>query len=257
MIDIHTHILPGMDDGSESLEESLMMAELAAKCGVTTIVATPHCNMIEAFENYNSPSWQEHFEKTKVFLQESKIAIELLKGMEIFGTEDTAKKIEDGLLLSLNDSCYYLMEFPFGADPFWIGDILDSVLSIGKIPVIAHPERYYCIQDEPMILYEWMQQGCFSQLNKGSIFGRFGRHAQMAAGVLLENRLVTCVASDGHSPYQRTTFMGDIKEYLEDEYGETYASLLLTENPKKMIQNNFISNEEIERPVKRRRFWFT
>ncbi|MDO4556645.1 MAG: hypothetical protein Q4B70_16135 [Lachnospiraceae bacterium] len=257
MIDIHTHIIPEVDDGSDSLDDSLMMAELAVESGVHTLVATPHCNMIGTFENYYSPEWQNNFNNLERYLKENQIALRLVRGMEIFATDDVADKIEDELLLPLGDTRYYLIEFPFGADPFWMGDILDSVLNLDKIPVIAHPERYYCIQDEPMILYEWMQQGCLSQLNKGSVFGRFGRHAQKAAEILLDNRLVTCMASDAHTPYQRTTFMGDIRDYLKEEFGEKYANLLLLVNPQRILEDRLISNDELERPEDSRRFWFT
>lgn len=255
MIDIHTHILPGVDDGSENMEESVEMAELAEESQVHTIVVTPHCNMEGTFENFYCAEWQNRFDRLAEQIKEERIKIRLLKGMEIFATEDVAEKIEKGLLIPINDSRYYLIEFPFGADPFWMGDVLDSVLSIDKIPVIAHPERYYCVQDNPMILYEWMQQGCMSQLNKGSIFGKFGKHAQMAAGILLEHNLVTCVASDAHSPYQRTTFLGDIREYLEDEFGRSYAERLLHHNPQRIIEDKDISNETLGRPGSNGWFW--
>lgn len=256
MIDIHAHILPGIDDGSESLRESLDMAELAGESGVHTIVATPHCNIRGCFENYYSPSWQEHFRELKAFLKGNGSEIRLLPGMEIYATDDTAKKIKDGRLISINDSRYYLIEFPFDGDPYWMGEILDSVLSIDKVPVIAHPERYYCVQDDPMILYEWMKQGCLSQLNKGSFFGRFGRHAGKSAEMLLRHNLVTCIASDAHSPYQRTTFMGDIRDYLVDIYGERAAERLLHRNPGRIISDEVISNEQLERPASSRWFHF-
>ena len=223
MIDIHSHILPGVDDGSDNLQESLDMAKMAWESGVHTIVATPHCNMKGYFENYYSSDWIDNFSKLQSFLKENGSKIQLLPGMEIFATDDTADKIQRGDLIPINHSRYCLIEFPFDADPYWMGEVLDSVLFIDKVPVIAHPERYYCIQDEPIILYDWMKLGCLSQLNKGSFFGRFGRHGKKAAEILLRSGLVTCIASDGHSPYQRTTYMGDIREYLLDLYGENVA----------------------------------
>lgn len=248
MIDIHTHILPGMDDGSESMEDSLEMVGLAEESGVHTIVATPHSNMGRIFENFYSEEWESRFLDFEKAMQKAGSNIRLLRGMEIFGTGDVASKIQEGRLIPINDSRYYLIEFPFGADPFWIGDILNSVKKLGKVPVIAHPERYYCVQDNPVVLYEWMRQGCFSQVNKSSMFGRFGRQSQIAADILLRNRLATCVASDAHGPYQRTTYMGDIKDYLEDEYGEVYAALLLKENPERMIEDRDISCEGMKKP---------
>lgn len=254
MIDIHTHILPELDDGSGSLFDSLEMAELAVESGVHTIVATPHCNMEGIFDNYYHDEWMKHIEHLKAFLEERGSRVRILPGMEIFSTSDVAEKIKEKILIPLNHSRYYLMEFPFDANPFWMGDVLESVLHLDKVPVIAHPERYYCVQDNPMLLYEWMKQGCLSQLNKGSIFGRFGRHAQMTAEILLHYGLVTCVASDAHSPIRRTTFMGDIKDFLTEEYGKKHALELLFLNPERIISDKEISNDYIMRPEISR--WF-
>ncbi len=252
MIDIHTHILPGIDDGSSSLEDSIEMAELAYESGVRTIVATPHCNIDGVFENYYSEAWCDRFENLKHLLKEEGIPIHLLKGMEIYASEDVADKIMDGKLIPIHGSRYYLIEFPFDAAPYWMGDILESVLSIGKVPVIAHPERYYCVQDHPGFLYEWMSQGCLSQLNKGSVFGRFGRHAAKTAEILLEHNLVTCIASDAHSPYRRTTYMADIREFVEEHFSKKQAESLLFTNAKAIIKDEKIDSSNMIRPVSRR-----
>lgn len=254
MIDIHTHILPGIDDGSSSMEDSIEMAELAYESGVRIIVATPHCNIDGVFENYYTAEWRELFQQFKRELKEEGIPIDLIKGMEIYASEDVAEKILEGRLIPIHNSRYYLIEFPFDADPYWMGDILESVLSINKVPVIAHPERYYCIQDHPGILYEWMRKGCLSQLNKGSVFGRFGRHAARSAEVLLEHNLVTCIASDAHSLYRRTTYMADIKEFMEDHFGREMAKKLLYHNAHSIIRDLTIDHSNIIRPVSRR--WY-
>lgn len=251
MIDIHTHILPGIDDGAENLSEALEMAKISRNSGVDVIVATPHCNMKGIFENFYDDEWDARLKVLRSSLEEENISLQILSGMEIYASMDVAEKIERGRLLPLNGSKYYLMEFPFDADPFWMDDVLDSVLQLDKIPLIAHPERYYCVQDEPMILYEWMQQGCVSQLNRGSVFGRFGRHAKSTADLLLNYGLVTCIASDAHSSRQRTTFMGDIKEYLYREYGRAYTEDLLYRNPKRLIADEYISKDKILRPEER------
>ena len=98
--------------------------------------------------------------------------------------------------------------------------------------MIAHPERYEAVQDYPTLVYEWLRMGCLTQVNKGSLFGKFGRRPQQAVEILLQNDLVTCVASDAHSPYMRTTYMGDAEGYLEEVFGDRKAYLLLTKNPR-------------------------
>lgn len=254
MIDIHTHILPGIDDGSENLEESLAMAELAWDSGVDVIVATPHANIPDLFENVDSPEWRRGFRRLQTYLKENDCKIQLVPGMEIFATEYVAERIRKGELISIHGSRYCLMEMAFDADPYWAEEIWDSVLQLGKVPVIAHPERYFCIQDEPAILYEWMKMGCLSQMNKGSVFGRFGRSAERTARTLLDHNLVTCVASDAHSPFRRTTFMADIQDFLLDQYGERRMERLLVQNPKRILEDQPIYSENMIRPGGRRSF---
>ena len=149
MIDIHTHILPGLDDGSQTLSDSLEMAELALESGVDTIIATPHSNQLGRFENFDLAHLKHVFSRLQQALQEEGIPLTLHLGMEIFASEDLCEKIQAGALLSLNRSRYYLVEFAFDEAPEFIGDILDGVLSVGAIPVIAHPERYFCVQNYP------------------------------------------------------------------------------------------------------------
>ena len=255
MIDIHTHIMPGIDDGADNLEESLAMAELAWDSGVSTIVVTPHSNVRGTFENYDSPEWRRLFFKLQDYLKENGCRIKLVTGAEIYASDHVADRIRNGALLPINNSRYYLMEIPFDADPYWAEDIWYSVLDMGKIPVIAHPERYYCIQDNPAILYEWMKMGCLSQMNKGSVFGRFGRTAKRTAEILLENNLISCAASDAHSPYMRTTYMADIREYLLDMYGERRMERLLYRNPERIIKDQPVYSENMSRPDGRHRFF--
>lgn len=237
MIDLHTHILPGLDDGADVLGESLAMAELAAEGGTMGIVATPHSNQSGRFENYCSNELEKVYDTFEKALIRNNIPLKLYRGMEIYASWDVAKKIEDGRLRGLGDSDYYLIEFPFDVDADDMGNILESVLNIGKTPVIAHPERYGCVQHYPGVLYEWMVMGCLSQLNKGSLFGRFGRGAAKTASLLLDFDLATCIASDAHSSTMRTTYMGDIKEALEENYGFDYAKLLLYDHPRRILEN--------------------
>lgn len=255
MIDIHTHILPGLDDGSQTLSDSLEMAELALESGVDTIIATPHSNQLGRFENFDLVHLKHVFSRLQQALQEEGIPLTLHLGMEIFASEDLCEKIQAGALLSLNRSRYYLVEFAFDEAPEFIGDILDGMLSVGAIPVIAHPERYFCVQDYPSLIYHWLQLGCFTQLNKGSIFGKFGRHAQIAADYLLRYRLATCIASDAHSPVMRTTHMRDIIEYLLETYGECEMLRLLFENPDRMIYDRDIPHHG-SLPERRRGLFF-
>ena len=219
MIDIHIHILPGMDDGSSNLDESLAMADLAVRGGVHTIVATPHSNLTGLYRNYFNQHFYENLQRFRRALDRERIPLTVLSGMEIFTTDDVVLKMDQGMLIPLNHSRYYLMEFDFQLDGDVMAERLWPVLESGRIPVIAHPERYACIQYRPDMLYQFMKAGCLAQVNKGSLLGRFGSEVKRTADRLMEQGLVTCVASDAHATNVRTPFMGEIQDYLEMDYG--------------------------------------
>lgn len=254
MIDLHAHILPGLDDGAQDIDDSLEMAEMAAESGVHILAATPHSNQRGRFENYNSPELNDIYQDFCRVLQQEKIPLKIVPGMEIMASEDMTDRIKNGRLTGLNRTRYHLIEFPFDAEPDWIGERLEDVWETGNIPLIAHPERYFCVQEYPVLVYEWLQMGCLTQINKGSLFGKFGRHARNLTEIMLENRLVTCVASDAHSPYMRTTYMRDAREYLEDRVGEEQAYRLLTGNPAKIIGGERIRVHG--RPPVRKKWFF-
>lgn len=240
MIDIHTHILPGVDDGADDLEESLAMAELALEGGTEEIVITPHSNQPGRFENFYLDSLTKIFDTFEKAVIDRNLPLKLYRGMEIYASGDVAEKICDGRLIGLGGSDYYLIEFPFGIGAEDMGDVLESVLNIGKVPLIAHPERYACVQYNPGILYEWMEMGCLSQINKGSLYGKFGRGAAKTAGILLDFELVSCIASDAHSSVRRTPYMGEIRENIEERYDPDYTRKLFLDNPKAVLENRQI-----------------
>lgn len=254
MIDLHTHILSGLDDGSREMDDSLALADLALEGGVDRLVATPHSNQLGRFENFYSHDLARHFRRFQSALEEAGIPLTVYLGMEIFASDDMEEKIRDGALISLNHSRYYLVEFEFDEEPGRIGDYLEQIFAVGGVPLIAHPERYHCVQDYPVLAYEWLRMGCCTQINKGSLFGRFGRHAARTAQVMLENQLVTCVASDAHSPYMRTTYMADARDYLAGQFGEHEMRRLMVDNPMRVIRNEEVPRHG--RPPERRRSFF-
>lgn len=252
MIDLHAHILPGVDDGADDLEVSLEMAAMAAESGVSILVATPHSNQIGRFENFYDEKLSAKFRALKSEVKKHGIPLEILEGMEIFASEDMGIKIKKGFLRGINRSDYYLVEFPFEADPWWIGQCLEGIFDQGKIPLIAHPERYFCVQDYPGLVYEWLQSGCLIQMNKGSILGRFGREVRDAAETLLLYDLISCVASDAHSFDMRTPHMGLVREHLEQNGGSAYARHVLYENPRLILSNRRIAVHGVRPEIKRK-----
>lgn len=241
MIDLHTHILPGLDDGAEDMSEALEMARMSADSGVQMLVVTPHSNQVGRFENYYSKSLYQAYADFKEAVKAAGIKLNLYQGMEIFADDDVIEKIKSQHLIGLNGGDTYLIEFPFDAEPYFIGEILEEILDLGKRPLIAHPERYFCVIDYPQLVYGWMRMGCLTQINKGSVIGKFGRHVKIASKILLEHELVTCIASDAHSAYMRTTHMSEVRNYIEMHYGKMMAEQLFYRNPRKILTNESIT----------------
>ena len=130
-----------------------------------------------------------------------------------------------------------LTEFDFGAEAHFMATVLYNLLNAGCTPIVAHPERYVALQYSYGIVEKWLGDGMGIQLNKGSFSGRFGRGAKRLAYELLEQGLVTCIASDAHGVTTRTPDLGDIYEYLAMEYSPELAELLLKNNPRRILQS--------------------
>lgn len=236
MIDIHTHILPGLDDGARDMEDSLSMAALALKSGVHTLVATSHANTGGFFKDYSIDEYLQRLETFRKALDEVKLPLRVFSGMEIYMTREVPRMIREGRLLSLNQTGYFLTEFSFGIEQEEMDEMLHDLMELGVTPVIAHPERYRCVHESESGIAKWKNRGCLLQVNRGSIFGRFGSGAKQCVDRLLDQHMVTCIASDAHKPYERTTYMADIKEYMEQEYSFEYSKKLLYDNPKRILE---------------------
>ena len=235
MIDIHTHVLPGIDDGSQSMDMSLEMLSLAAESGVDTLVTTPHCNIPGEYENYVDDELAQLWDILNEEKERLEIPIRLCKGMEIYATPELPELLQEKRLWTLNDTSYFLVEFAFDEDPDFCWFILRACEELGYQPIIAHPERYFFVQGDPELAYEWCTAGYGLQVNKGSLLGRFGDLPQRTAELLMDHGLVACVASDAHRPHRRSTYMGDIRRLLEQDYGESYCRLVLSENPARIL----------------------
>ena len=240
MIDIHTHILPNIDDGADSLEEAYEMALMAVRSGVEALVATPHSNQGMGIMDHERRKQEQAFLDLEQVLLREKVPLKLYRGMEIWSSIDMVEKIQSGKLITLNETPYVLIEFAFDEEPWWIEAIIDELQGAGLVPILAHPERYFCVQENPGLLSEWRMQGAQAQMNKGSILGRFGREIERTAEILLKNRLFTCIASDAHGLHHRSNFLLDIYDHLCLRYSKAYAACLMYENPMGICCDNDI-----------------
>ena len=235
MIDIHAHILPGLDDGSPTLETSLEMAALALESGVTAIAATPHYAVFGPQAQCHKAAVLEAAADFRQALARENLPLKVFAGMEILGTPEVPELLREGVLMGLADTKYILIEFPFSGYAAQATGLLDVLCRDGWHPVVAHPERYRYIQEEPELLNLWSEMGCLLQINKGSLLGRFGRREAALSHALVQRGFAFAVASDAHSSTFRTTWMEQVRSLLTEEFSAAAAHTLLTANPRRLL----------------------
>lgn len=233
--DIHIHILPGIDDGAQTWEDSIEMAEMAADSGVGIIAATIHGNLPARSYTDDIYFYAKRLEQFRQLLKSKKIGLTVCPGTEICAQGDFLERLQAGELLTLNRSRYPLVEFPMNVPAMEIYHTLHRIRAAGYVPVLAHPERYECVQKMPEHIYEWYRDGTVIQVNKGSILGSFGRKTMKTAKFILNERLADIVASDAHAADRRTPDMETLKEYLNKYYGKEKMELLLSVNPYRVL----------------------
>ncbi len=240
MIDIHCHILHGLDDGSDNIEESVRMARLAVEGGTRAIIVTPHSNIPQSYKNHCDKVYVTAYRDLKARLEKENIPLKILPGHEIFADGDFISLIKDKKLLTLNNSVYPLVEFGFTENSASVYEKVQMLTAEGLTPIVAHPERYAFVAEDVFAPFRLKNMGCLLQINKGSLKGSFGREAYYAAMAIIENELADFVASDAHSPYMRTPYLADAYDIVSEIRSEKYAELLLTENPIRVLQNKKI-----------------
>lgn len=238
MIDIHNHMVWGIDDGSPDEATSMQMGHIAAASGITDIIVTPHC-IPGSVENYCGSQFDAQIEKLREALKREKETsrITVHRGMEVFACDDTPFDYDNGRICCLASSNYMLIECDFGEDPWFFRDVLIALMQRGVRPIIAHPERYYFAQDSTRYLYDLVNMGCALQLDSASILGDFGRSCRSVAMELLSNSAAQLVASDAHDADTRVPDMRAAADFVAGNFSVNYAGLLFHDNPKRIIDN--------------------
>ena len=240
MFDIHCHIIPGVDDGSASLEESRLMLEMAARDGTDGIVCTPHANIPDSYINHWSQSLTEKVRALRVLSAEGEIGVRLYTGQEVFLDGDFMTLVKQGKIITLNSSVYLLCEFDFTERAESAYEKIGRITAEGLVPIIAHPERYRFVAEDEHAPGRLKAAGALLQINAASLFGGFGGTAETVAHTLLRRRACDFVASDAHSPYSRTPCLGEAYDAVCDIYSADYADVLFCRNPAKAIANKKI-----------------
>jgi protein-tyrosine phosphatase len=235
MIDLHSHILPGLDDGAANLAQYIEMAKIAVDSGIRGMAVTPHCADDRRIDIRHAMML------LRDALQEAQIPLILYPGMEIFGRISTAEMLLEGRLLTLNNSRYPLIEFNFAGSGEEETGILQSVADAGYVPLVAHPERYKYVQQNPELLNEWKRIGCLFQVNRGSFLGHFGEHSRRIAYEMTARGFTTIIASDAHSNQHRIPWMRDVRNILDREISPVASQYLLRQNPLKILKNEELS----------------
>ncbi|WP_373792341.1 tyrosine-protein phosphatase [Jeotgalibaca porci] len=219
MIDLHCHILPGVDDGAASLQESLSMAEQAIAQGITHLLCTPHHNN-GRYENEKSSviAAVHHLQNA---LDERNLPLTLLEGQEVRVTGELITAIEkDHLLFTDITDTYLLLEFPTQDVPAFSESLFFELRTLGKVPVIVHPERNAIFREDPNRLIPFLEMGCLAQLTAPSIVGIFGKQIQKTAYEMVTHNLVQMVASDAHGVTKRRFYLKEAYEIIEQELGK-------------------------------------
>lgn len=251
MIDIHSHILPGIDDGPKKIEMSLDMIRRSYEEGTIDIVATPHFRR-GCFET----PYEEVKKITKYFnelLKAEDLDINIHYGQEVYYSDRIIQDLEEGLIGTINGGRYMLVEFPMRKIPSEAIDYMYELKLRGITPIIAHPERYIEIIKKPETLNPFIEEGCLFQLNAGSIRGDFGKDVKKTAEILIKNNIYGFIGSDAHNNSSRNTG-------IKEEYQEVFKKNKDLEHIFLENSNKLLNDEEIEFEgkiiKKKKRFFF-
>lgn len=247
MIDIHCHILPGMDDGAVDLSASLAMGRQAVSQGITHILCTPHHNNGQ----YNNPKAEviSAVAQLQKEFDQRDIALTLLEGQEVHITGGLIEEIKQKRILftDLADT-YVLIEFPTMDIPAFTEALFLELRAMGKTPVIVHPERNAKFRQDPNRLASFLDMGCLAQLTAPSLVGKFGKSIQKTAKEMVDRNLVQMVASDAHGVNKRAFCLK-----------EAYDEMMDSQKAKRMQQvaKDLVNGDEVHYPdyVRKKRLW--
>jgi len=248
LIDLHSHALPGFDDGAPDAAAALAMCRMAARSGTTDLVLTPHCNNRYAFD-------AERVEAARQELQAAVgTALHLHRGCDLhLSAQNIEAALSDASRFTINGHKYLLVEFSDELLFQGTSEVFERFRDAGIVPVITHPERNRHLRRHPRRLARWIQRGCLIQITAQSLLGGFGERAQEAAIELMDRQLVHFIASDAHNLERRPPVLMDAYDFVLDRWGDQRADLLFVDNPWAALWG-----ERIEPPkprLSRRRSW--
>lgn len=232
-IDIHNHTLFGVDDGPQEIAVSEKMLLDAKLQGADAIVLTPHYR--RGMFSYPIEDIERNFKELEQIAQT--IGLRLFLGCEYHVNSDLISNIQSGRCKTLAGSDYVLTEYSYQTEYSYMAEQTHRLLSCGYFPVIAHVERYKCLQKKPALCAELANMGALIQVNADSVVGLAGWKMKQVCKKMLAHRWVDVIASDAHDLTERAGHMAECKTNIEKKYGKDYAELLFVQNPMRILNN--------------------
>lgn len=239
MIDIHTHILPNIDDGATSIEETFNLLKEAKKAGFETVALTSHYR--KGYYETDTPEREVWVNAIYENLKAKNIDMNLYLGNEIYLSDDMIKYMEDGKASTMNDTSYVLFEMPLHEEPENLYEMINQMQQYKIVPILAHPERYEYIQKDPELIYDLIEKGVLMQADYGSIIGQYGEKTKIMVKKLFENNMIHMLGSNVHR--QETVYprIPECLEKIEEIVGKEILEKLTTTNPKSVLTNKRIN----------------
>lgn len=232
MVDLHTHILPGIDDGAGTYLEAVKMVRLAANSGTRHMVASSH----GICQDTTTEDYMNTLTKLRKILKVENIPVTLYSGMEILMNKDTPALIKNNIFLPLNNTRYLLVEFYFKENVKNVCARIGALQIAGYKVILAHPERYKFIQKDPGLAFFLEEHGCILQINKDSLLGGMGKECQELAHLFLQRGLAGVIASDAHGTQVRSPSLDGLTAMLKQRYSERLIHIWLSENPSRILK---------------------
>ena len=235
MIDLHSHILPGVDDGAASLEVALQMAQMWVDDGVSVVACTPH--ILPGLYANSGPDIRVAVQALQTVLDERGLPLRLVTGADNHITHDFVGGLRRGHLLPLADSRYVLIEPPHHVLPPRLDALFFNLVMAGYVPILTHPERLSWVEGHYGLMKQLVAGGVWMQVTAGSLTGKFGRKVQHLAEKMLDEGLVHVLASDAHDPYKRFPNMGEGFARAQRLVGDDEAKSLVFTRPQGILDN--------------------
>ena len=237
-VDLHSHILPALDDGARDMNKAREMLQIAYEEGIREIIATPH--FFASRKSASAEEIKETIVRVKEAMQDWGFSIELYSGNEIYYRSEVAELLEEGKICTLADSRYVLVEFDPMTDYPYLRDGILKLDSYGYVPILAHTERYECLWEKKERLQRVKDHGGLIQVNASSFQGGMFDEMAKRAKYIMKNELLDFVGTDAHSTGRRSPRMKETASYLYKKLGEKKAGEILLEHPKAVIRGEEI-----------------